>query len=94
MLALVDSQVVDVTPVLVSGQPRVQVAGPDAKGRGRVVVSLGGRPIESGVQFFKMAGGDALAVDPRTGDFRIKKKASGTIRAIFSGQHEDMEIAG
>jgi hypothetical protein len=91
MLALVDNVVARIEPALeIQGGFSVDVQGP-FKGTGKITVKHGDEPLVSGVTFFTMTG-DGAKIDPRTGEFRVRKGEKTRFRAIFSGQHRDVEF--
>lgn len=94
MLGLIDDQVVEFDPILTTNVPqyRVEVIRPNAKGVGRVVLKCDGRRVACGVQFFVMGPRSDCAIDPLSGQFTLKPGRSATIRAIFAGQHIDVDV--
>ena len=90
MLALVDNVVTQVTPVLDLPASDFRVGSSSREGMGRVTVSYGGKLIESGVVFYKMRG--EFLLNHRTGEFQLARRTFATIRAVFAGQHEDVEV--
>jgi hypothetical protein len=93
MLALVDNTLTRIEPALdVQGGFSVRVGKPDIKGKGRVYVYAGSEIVQSGVRFFVMDGKDDITLNKLTGEFQVKARGKGVIRAIFAGRHEDVEI--
>jgi hypothetical protein len=93
MLALVDNQLAYIEPALdIQGGFSVEASKPDLAGKGRIYVRAGGRIIDSGVIFHIMAKSGDVTLDPQSGRFQVKRGGSAVFRAIFAGQHEDVEV--
>lgn len=94
MLGLVHNQPVIATPApSPTNNIRMEVAGPDSKGRGRIYVKLDGQNLDFGVQFYKMTKGSKAIIDPRSGHFVVNAGEPTTFRAIVMGEHRDFEVS-
>lgn len=94
MLAIVHNQVVEIEPVVSTGDGfSIEVAPPSSRGLGRIYVKYDGRLVSSGIRFHRV-GGDDCQVNPIDGEYRIEKGFKSTIRVILGNEHRDVEIEG
>lgn len=96
MLGLVDNTLARIEPVLaIQGGFRADVSPPNALGEGRFFIRSGNEIVETGVTFFKMDESDTLdaSIEGRSGRYRLKGKGKARFRAVFAGQHEDVEVS-
>lgn len=92
MLGLVDSQVVEVEPVLTVGEYRLAASKPDRNGRGRLYLYFDGSILETGRTFYAMKKEGSVLINGRTGEYELGKGAKATFRCVFAGQHKEVTI--
>jgi len=91
MLALIDNALFHCEPSLeYRGGFSIEATPPNVKRRGQVLVRAGRDIIRSGVTFFRMKGEGTI--DPRTGDYQLKGRGKSVFRAVFNGQHLEIEL--
>ena len=86
MLAIIDNLLADVRPVLEIPEYSLR-----AEGR-QLVLYANGHAVISGVTFYRMSNNRHTDLNPVTGEFQITNGRPSKFRAVFAGQHLDLEV--